>query len=133
MYLHSSHTFLHCLSILAIPAQGLIEFRDHLADMIDRYGAGFVDEPAQPELPESRSVRADKKMFYFDCGSNERGVFLKVSEVKNRFRTSITIPDTCLAQFRDQLTEYVDKIGKTPPPPAAAAAATTPAEEKSSE
>ena len=96
---------------LAIPAQGLIEFKDHLSDMIDRYGVGFMDSPLDPELPESMSIRADMKMFYFDCGSNERGVFLKVSEVKNRYRSSITIADNMLFQFRDALNEYVDKIG----------------------
>lgn len=98
-------------AFLAIPAQGLTEFRDHLADMIDRYGPGYLEEPAQPDLPESKSLRVDKKMFYFDCGANERGVFLKVNEVRNRYRSSITIPDNFLFQFRDLLNEYADKIG----------------------
>jgi hypothetical protein len=79
--------------------------------MIERYGEGFQDEPPQPELPESKSLHVDKKTFYFDCGANERGTFLKVSEVRNRYRTFVTIPDNFLIQFRDLLNEYVDKIG----------------------
>lgn len=95
---------------LAIPAQGLIEFKDHLSDMLERYGTGFEEQP-QPELPESKSVRADNKTFYFDCGSNVRGVFLKISEVRqSRYRTSITIPDKNLVQFRDQINEYLEKL-----------------------
>lgn len=35
----------------------------------------------QNELPESRSMRVENKMFYFDVGSNRRGVYLRVSEV----------------------------------------------------
>ncbi len=43
-------------------------------------------EPA--ELPESRYVHVGNKNFYFDVGSNNRGVFLRISEVnikKNEF------------------------------------------------
>ena len=95
---------------LAIPAQGLIEFKDHLSDMLERYGVGFED-PVQPELPESKSLRADNKTFYFDCGSNTRGVFVKISEVRqSRYRTSITVPEKYLEQFRDQLNDVLLKV-----------------------
>lgn len=96
---------------LAIPAQGLLEFKDHLSDMLERYGGQLEEENSQQQdLPESKSLRADNKTFYFDCGSNARGVYLKISEVRqNRYRTSITIPDKFLQQFRDQITEFVDK------------------------
>lgn len=109
---------------LAIPAQGLIEFKDHLSDMLERYGTdlkegggnesggasgGASQGGPNSELPESKSFRAENKTFYFDCGSNQRGVFLKVSEVRlNRFRTAITIPEKFLKQFRDQINEFVD-------------------------
>lgn len=105
-------------AFLAIPAQGLIEFKDHLSDMLDRYGAGFENEQAQPELPEAKSLRADNKTFFFDAGSNARGVYLKISEVRqSRYRTSITIPQSNLQAFRDQINEYLSKL------PAAAVAA----------
>lgn len=113
---------------LAIPAQGLIEFKDHLGDMLDRYGGDYLDAAAasgasgeapqggdlEGELPESKSFRADNKMFYFDCGSNQRGVFLKISEVRqNRYRASITVSDKHLEQFRDQINEFLAKIAPT--------------------
>jgi hypothetical protein len=110
----------------------LIEFKDHLADMIERYGEGFLDEAPQPELPESKSLRVDNKTFYFDCGTNERGTFLKVSEVRNRYRTFVTIPDNFLIQFRDLLNEYVTKIGvENPNPPAISTTSTNSSDNKS--
>lgn len=33
------------------------------------------------ELPEGRQLRAENKTFYFDVGQNNRGVFLRISEV----------------------------------------------------
>lgn len=96
---------------VAIPAQGLIEFKDQLIDMLERYNTLPEEESAdQSELPDSKSLRADNKTFYFDCGSNQRGVFLKISEVRqNRFRTSIKIPEQYLAQFAEQIKEFADR------------------------
>lgn len=37
-------------------------------------------EPA--ELPESKYLRVGNKHFYFDIGSNNRGIFLRISEVE---------------------------------------------------
>ena len=39
-------------------------------------------EPAV--LPESKSIRVGNKTFYFDIGSNTRGIFLRISEVKKK-------------------------------------------------
>lgn len=107
-------------AFLAIPAQGITEFKDHLGDMIDRYGNADVDSDNNQnsnsanlvnDFPESKSFRAENKTFYFDCGSNQRGNFLKVSEVRqNRYRTSITIPGKSLEQFRDHLNDFLNKI-----------------------
>ena len=36
------------------------------------------------DLPESRSIHVGNKNFYFDIGSNNRGVFLRLSEVDFR-------------------------------------------------
>ncbi|NXC25536.1 PURA protein, partial [Campylorhamphus procurvoides] len=47
---------------IALPAQGLIEFRDALAKLIDDYGV--EEEPA--ELPEGTSLTVDNKRFFFD-------------------------------------------------------------------
>ena len=148
--------FLYFFLSKAIPAQGLIEFKDHLSDMLEKFGSGENNEegndneeeeddnssagggggnrrrrrPAprsqrdnsegssggggankanaasDANLPESKSLRADNKTFYFDCGSNQRGVFLKISEVRqNRYRTSITIPEKYLKQFQEQISQ----------------------------
>lgn len=96
---------------VAIPAQGLIEFKDQLADMLERYNTLPEIENNEPaDLPESKSVRAENKTFYFDYGSNQRGVFLKISEVRqNRYRTSITIPEKFICQFSEQIKEFADK------------------------
>lgn len=94
-------------SQIAIPAQGMIEFRDALTELLDEFGTD--DQEPQNELPESRSMRVENKMFYFDVGSNRRGVYLRISEVRNNFRTAVTIPERSWARFRDVLSEFVDK------------------------
>lgn len=94
---------------LAIPAQGLIEFKDHLNDLLERYGAEDEQTQQAAELPDSKSLRAENKTFYFDWGSNPRGVFLRINEVRqNRYRTSITVPEKFIQQFRDLMTEFVE-------------------------
>lgn len=44
----------------------------------------------QGQLPESRQIRSENKMFYFDVGQNNRGVFLRISEVRSLFRCHFT-------------------------------------------
>ncbi|CDQ84145.1 unnamed protein product [Oncorhynchus mykiss] len=76
---------------IALPAQGLIEFRDALAKHIDDYGgddeelAGGTAAGAYGELPEGTSIMVDSKRFFFDVGSNKYGVFLRVSEFGGAF------------------------------------------------
>lgn len=96
-------------SQIAIPAQGMIEFRDALTELLEEFGTD--DQEPQNDLPESKSMRVENKMFYFDVGSNRRGVYLRVSEVsvRNNFRTAITIPERSWGKFRDILTEFADK------------------------
>ena len=69
-------------------------------------GVTHHNSSAPVNLPESKSLRADTKTFYFDCGSNQRGLFVKISEVRqNRYRTSITIPEKYLKQFQEQISQ----------------------------
>ncbi|KAH1011967.1 hypothetical protein HUJ04_001232 [Dendroctonus ponderosae] len=80
---------------VAIPAQGMIEFRDALTDLLDEFS---TDEHAyKPDLPEGRHMHVDNKNFYFDI-------------VKTNFRTAITLPEKSWARFRDILSDYCDKI-----------------------
>ena len=46
------------------------------------------------ELPESKSMRVENKMFYFDIGQNNRGTYMRVSEAS---QLSIT---ACSVAFR---------------------------------
>lgn len=68
------------------------------------------------QLPISQHLRADKKSFYFDCDSNNRGIYLRISEVRSQFRTAITLPQETWSEFRQilismhsQVKEAVDK------------------------
>jgi len=98
-------------SQIAIPAQGVIDFRNALTDLLEEFGTedgGFSGE--QTELPEGRHMKVENKNFYFDVGQNNRGIYMRISEVKTNFRTAITIPEGSWSRFRDILDEYVDKM-----------------------
>ncbi|CAM5177785.1 unnamed protein product [Eretmochelys imbricata] len=104
---------------IALPAQGLIEFRDALAKLIDDYG-GDEEEPGGPggggagglgaELPEGTSITVDSKRFFFDVGCNKYGVFLRVSEVKPSYRNAITVPCKAWAQFGGAFCRYAEEM-----------------------
>ena len=98
---------------IAIPAQGLIEFKDQLAELLEQFGGVTANDEqnASISLPESKSLRADNKTFYFDCGSNPRGIFLRLSEVRsNRYRSSITVPEKFWDQFVVNMREFIEKV-----------------------
>lgn len=104
---------------IVLPAQGLIEFRDALSQLIEDYGDGEVDEPGRlgsrtgldnPELPEAASFRVDNKRFYFDVGSNRYGVFLKISEVRQPYRNTITVPLKAWARFGENFIRYEEEM-----------------------
>ncbi|XP_067851879.1 transcriptional activator protein Pur-alpha-like [Heptranchias perlo] len=94
---------------IALPAQGLIEFRDELAKLIDDYDVD--NEPCgQSELPEGTSITVDSKRFIFDVGSNKYGVFMRVSEVKLSYRNSITIPYKAWSKFGSAFSKYAEEM-----------------------
>uniref|UniRef100_A0A8C5G7T2 Purine rich element binding protein B n=1 Tax=Gouania willdenowi TaxID=441366 RepID=A0A8C5G7T2_GOUWI len=98
---------------IALPAQGLIEFRDALAKLIDDYGGEEDESPAAGgfgELPEGTSIMVDSKRFFFDVGSNKYGVFLRLSEVKPSYRNSITIPFKAWAKFGGAFSRYAEEM-----------------------
>ena len=59
----------------------------------------------QTESADRKQIRGDNKTFFFDLGSNARGSFLRISEVRSRYRSSITVPDNLLEQFKNMLSE----------------------------
>ena len=36
--------------------------------------------------PQNKHIRVENKNFYFDIGQNNRGVYMRISEVKTNFR-----------------------------------------------
>lgn len=65
---------------IAIPAQGMIEFRDALTDLLEEFGTD--DGGFKGDLPDGRYMRVDNKNFYFDIGQNNRGIYMRISEVR---------------------------------------------------
>lgn len=97
---------------IAIPAQGMIEFRDALTDLLEEYGTEELADSVgfRETLPDSTNFRVENKKFYFDVGQNKMGVFMRISEVKSNTRSSITIPERSWARFRDTFADFVDKM-----------------------
>jgi len=99
---------------IAIPAQGIQELKGTLTNLIEEFGdeddRDSIESPPaiEPtELPESKYLRVGNKNFYFDIGSNNRGIFLRISEVRPNFRTAITIPEKVWSRFRDNINDFV--------------------------
>ncbi|XP_055972605.1 purine-rich element-binding protein gamma isoform X2 [Sorex fumeus] len=99
---------------VVLPAQGLIEFRDALGQLLDAYGEGDPGERGlgvgggglggagdPPELPEGASLRVDNKRFYFDVGANKYGVFLKLINYP-KSRENINPFHCCQIQHKEQ-------------------------------
>lgn len=57
----------------------MIEFRDALQELLDEFGTD--DGGYKGELPEGRHMRVENKNFYFDIGQNNRGIYMRISEV----------------------------------------------------
>jgi transcriptional activator protein Pur-alpha len=58
----------------------MIEFRDALTDLLEEFGTD--DGGFKGELPEGRHMRVENKNFYFDIGQNNRGIYMRISEVR---------------------------------------------------
>ncbi|KAI3412381.1 uncharacterized protein J3R85_017413 [Psidium guajava] len=70
-----------------------------------------VELPAQDEIGNmgvSKVIRVDQKKFFFDLGSNNRGHFLRISEVAGSDRSSIILPLAGLKQFHEILGHFVE-------------------------
>jgi len=95
-------------SHLAIPAQGMVEFRNTLSDIVEQFGC--EDDYQLKVLPESQHMRAEKKSFHFDVGQNNRGIYMKVSEVQGMYRQSITVPERSWRRFRDIMDNFCKQM-----------------------
>ncbi|KAI4336659.1 hypothetical protein L6164_015158 [Bauhinia variegata] len=116
--------------LFILPNQQSSESSERLVGLSDDVGAGFisghssqpnpsselsadrsVDLPAQDEIGNvgvSKVIRADQKRFFFDLGSNNRGHFLRISEVAGSDRSSIILPLSGLKQFHEIVGHFVE-------------------------
>lgn len=112
------------------PSQQHLEPPERLPGLSDDVGAGFiaghgsqsasvpevdverlVDVPPIEEFSGmglSKVIRADQKRFFFDLGSNNRGHYLRISEVAGADRSSIILPLSGLKQFHEMVGHFVD-------------------------
>uniref|UniRef100_F6GUS0 Transcription factor Pur-alpha 1 n=1 Tax=Vitis vinifera TaxID=29760 RepID=F6GUS0_VITVI len=116
--------------LFILPNQQSSEPSERLVGLSDDVGAGFisghstqpapaselnversVELPAQDEIGNlgvSKVIRADQKRFFFDLGSNNRGHFLRISEVAGSDRSSIILPLSGLKQFHEMVGHFVE-------------------------
>ncbi|XP_015883613.2 transcription factor Pur-alpha 1 [Ziziphus jujuba] len=116
--------------LFMLPNQPSSEPSERLVGLSDDVGAGFisghssqptttselnidrsVELPAQDEIGNmgiSKVIRADQKRFFFDLGSNNRGHFLRISEVAGSDRSSIILPLSGLKQFHEIVGHFVE-------------------------
>jgi hypothetical protein len=102
--MHCSGFNVHFVVLLLQQATGHAE---HMGNLVDAIGAGFMPSSSPPPLSAissasadmgspnlassaaaaggmatARVVRAEQKKFFFDLGSNARGQYLRISEVR---------------------------------------------------
>ncbi|KAJ6427884.1 hypothetical protein OIU84_023313 [Salix udensis] len=117
--------------LFMLPNQQSSETSEHLVGLSDDVGAGFisgqgsqapaptselnVDRSAElapqdeiSNLGVSKVIRVDQKRFFFDLGSNNRGHFLRISEVAGNDRSSIILPLSGLKQFHETVGHFVE-------------------------
>ncbi|KAF5748854.1 transcription factor Pur-alpha 1 [Tripterygium wilfordii] len=112
--------------LFTLPNQQSSEASERLVGLSDDVGAGFItghsSQPASSselnvdrpiELPAhdeglSKVIRVDQKKFFFDLGSNNRGHFLRISEVAGTDRSSIILPLSGLKQLHETIGHFVE-------------------------
>ncbi|PSR86931.1 Transcription factor Pur-alpha like [Actinidia chinensis var. chinensis] len=117
-------------NLFILPNQQNSESSERLVGLSDDVGAGFiaghsshpapasdlnvdrsVDMPPTDEignLAVSKVIRVDQKRFFFDLGSNNRGHFLRISEVAGSDRSSIILPLSGLKPFYEMVGHFVE-------------------------
>lgn len=92
---------------IAIPSSGIKEINDALGEFLEKY----YDENAEQNDNDSKlRVNAENKTFVFNKGENDRGQYVRISEIKmnSGFRNAITVPFSSLEHIRDVLNEIID-------------------------
>jgi len=60
------------------------------------------------DIIKSLNIRIEQKRFFIDYCANERGKFLRITEVAHGRRNTIIIPETGLSEFGDLLNDILD-------------------------
>jgi len=60
------------------------------------------------DIIKSLSIKIEQKRFFIDYCANERGKFLRITEVAHGRRNTIIIPETGLSEFGDLLNDILD-------------------------
>ncbi|XP_065844655.1 transcriptional regulator protein Pur-beta-like [Oscarella lobularis] len=97
-------------SSVAIPGSGVSQIHEAICSLVEELGSEDHALITQDTVPDSLQFLAEGKKFYFDPGSNQRGVFLRISEVQRSYRNSITIPHSAWEEFRDMLTHFIEQM-----------------------
>ncbi|CAI4228427.1 unnamed protein product [Auanema sp. JU1783] len=100
-------------SQVAIPAANMTEIRDTISELIDKYSAGFLQDTPNPDLPKAKQVQSENnKTFYFDVGQNEKGTYVRISEVKltTGYRSSITVPMSAMDKFKEVMEDVIKEV-----------------------
>ncbi|CAI2351559.1 unnamed protein product [Caenorhabditis sp. 36 PRJEB53466] len=89
---------------IAIPADGISEIHKVLADYLAKFGEGHDQENTN-----TPKITAENKSFLFHVGKNDRGEFVRISEIKlnSGFRNAITLPMSALVDFRKELDNII--------------------------
>ncbi|CAM6008490.1 unnamed protein product [Sphagnum balticum] len=117
------------------PSQQATSHAEHMGNLADAVGAGFMTSSSPPPvsaissasadmgspnlaysaaaaggMATARVIRAEQKKFFFDLGSNARGQYLRISEVTGVDRSAIILPALALEQFYETLGQFVDMV-----------------------
>lgn len=100
---------------IAIPGESLVDFRDRFAKLLDKFPQVQAPSPSASNLPASKSFQVDRKTFYFDVDKNDRGVFVKVSEVLTQgYRPGhVNVPRSAWEKMAEMFTSLAQEMPYT--------------------
>lgn len=105
-------------SYVAFPLDDLEKVASAMGRLFDQHYVPVVKDNSSPRpsspsnLPSPREVRAGGKSFYFDVDKNDRGVFVRLTElvrVSGR-RTHLNIPNSCWPQMAEVFTQLGQEL-----------------------
>lgn len=131
----------HERSHIVIPAQGMMDMRDVLNELLAEHGdvhspsrtrdpdpssgtqgpdpsSGTQDPDTAPsidtapDIDNDNFIEYDGKKYIFDISENSRGKYLRISEVSPSFRTAVTVPQESFKQFIEMVEKAMAKTNK---------------------